>query len=62
MATDGRLESSTAVSEQITHCPAELAPKGRMAIGKTDDPRFVLLERDRYSLPMREIAYLYPAS
>ncbi len=39
------------MSEQITHCPAGLEPKGRMAIGKTDDPRFVVLERDRYGLP-----------
>lgn len=39
------------VSAQITHCPNGLDPKGRMAIGKTDDPRFVVLERDRYSLP-----------
>jgi hypothetical protein len=27
-------------SEKITHCPPELEPKGRMAIGKTDDSRF----------------------
>ncbi len=39
------------VSEQITHCPPELEPKGRMAIGTTDDPQFVVLERDRYGLP-----------
>lgn len=39
------------ISEQITHCPVGLEPKGRMAIGKTDDPQFVVLERDRYSLP-----------
>lgn len=39
------------MSEQITHCPPGLEPKGRMAIGKTDDPRFVVLERDRYGLP-----------
>lgn len=39
------------VSEQITHCPQELEAKGRMAIGKTDDPRFVVLERERYGLP-----------
>jgi hypothetical protein len=38
-------------SEKITHCPPELEPKGRMAIGKTDDTRFVVLEGDRYSLP-----------
>lgn len=39
------------ISEQITHCPVELNLKGRMAIGKTDDLRFVVMERDRYSLP-----------
>ena len=39
------------MSDKITHCPPELEPKGRMAIGKTDDPRFVVLERDRYGLP-----------
>ncbi|QSJ17848.1 hypothetical protein JYQ62_02975 [Nostoc sp. UHCC 0702] len=38
-------------SEKITHCPPGLEPKGRMAIGKTDDSRFVVLEGDRYSLP-----------
>ncbi len=38
-------------SEQITHCPQGLDPKGRMAIGTTDDRRFVVLERDRYGLP-----------
>ncbi|BAY08111.1 hypothetical protein [Calothrix sp. NIES-2098] len=37
--------------EKITHCPPELEPKGRMAIGKTDDSRFVVLEGNRYSLP-----------
>jgi hypothetical protein len=39
------------VSEQITYSPEGLEAKGRMAIGKTDDPRFVVLECDRYSLP-----------
>jgi hypothetical protein len=38
-------------SEKITHCPPELERKGRMAIGKTDDPRFVVLERDCYGIP-----------
>ncbi|BCL36368.1 hypothetical protein [Nostoc sp. MS1] len=38
-------------SEKITHCPPGLQPMGRMAIGKTDDHRFVVLESDRYSLP-----------
>lgn len=37
------------ISEQITS-PVELQAKGRMAIGKTNDPRFVVLERDRYGL------------
>lgn len=39
------------VSAEITHCPKELEPHGRMALGKTDDPRFVVLESDRYNLP-----------
>jgi len=39
------------VSEQITNCPPGLEPQGRIAIGKTDDPRFVVLERERYGLP-----------
>jgi len=38
-------------SPRITHCPEGLEVKGRMAIGKTDDPRFVVLERERYGLP-----------
>jgi hypothetical protein len=38
-------------SAQLTHCPPELEVKGRVAIGKTDDSRFVVLERDRYGLP-----------
>jgi serine/threonine protein kinase len=38
-------------SAQLTHCPPELEGEGRMAIGKTDDARFVVLERDRYGLP-----------
>ena len=33
------------------HCPPGLQCKGRMAISKTDDSRFVVLERDRYGLP-----------
>lgn len=37
--------------EKITHCPPECQPQGRMAIGKTDDPRFVVLASDRYGLP-----------
>ncbi|MDF5733332.1 MAG: hypothetical protein PUP92_36460, partial [Rhizonema sp. PD38] len=38
-------------SQQITHCPPELEPQGRIAIGKTDDAQFVVLERERYGLP-----------
>ncbi|MDF5726094.1 MAG: hypothetical protein PUP91_37755 [Rhizonema sp. PD37] len=38
-------------SQQITHCPPEIEPQGRIAIGKTDDPQFVVLERSRYGLP-----------
>lgn len=38
-------------AEQISHCPEGLELKGRMAIGRTDDPRFVVLEADRYGLP-----------
>lgn len=37
--------------EHLTNCPEELDLKGRMAIGKTDDPRFVVLEAERYGLP-----------
>lgn len=39
------------VSSYLSPCPVGIEPKGRMAIGKTDDPRFVMLERDRYDLP-----------
>ncbi|MBD2772345.1 hypothetical protein ICL16_09730 [Iningainema sp. BLCCT55] len=39
------------VCEKITYFPQELEPQGRIAIGKTDDPRFVVLERERYGLP-----------
>ncbi|GAB1545139.1 hypothetical protein NUACC21_78150 [Scytonema sp. NUACC21] len=38
------------ISEKI-NCPPELQPQGRIAIGKTTDPRFVVLESDRYGLP-----------
>jgi serine/threonine protein kinase len=37
-------------SEKIT-CPPELEPQGRIAKGKTTDPRFVVLESERYGLP-----------
>jgi len=38
-------------SERISPCPPGLEPKGRMAIGRTDDPRFMVLEGDRFGLP-----------
>lgn len=37
--------------EHLSDCPEGLALKGRMAIGKTDDPRFVVLDAERYGLP-----------
>ena len=49
VATDhGQLMGELA---QIIHCPDGLKVEGRVAIGKTDDPRFVVLERGRYGLP-----------
>lgn len=39
------------ISNNLSPCPPGLEPKGRMAIGKTDDPRFAVLDRDRYGLP-----------
>lgn len=38
-------------AEQLTDRPEDLDLKGRMAIGKTDDPRFVVLDAERYGLP-----------
>lgn len=38
-------------SPKMTHCPPEIQPQGRMAIGKTNDLRFFVLERDRFELP-----------
>lgn len=38
-------------AEQLTNRPEDLDLKGRMAIGKTDDPRFVVLDAERYGLP-----------
>lgn len=35
----------------INEYPPELSAKGRMAIGRTDDPRFAVLDADRYGLP-----------
>ncbi len=37
--------------EHLSDCPEGLDLKGRMAIGKTDDPRFVVLDAERYGLP-----------
>ena len=37
--------------EHLSNCPDGLDLKGRMAIGKTDDSRFVILEAERYGLP-----------
>jgi serine/threonine protein kinase len=37
--------------EHLSNCPDGLDLKGRMAIGKTDDPRFVTLDAERYGLP-----------
>jgi hypothetical protein len=37
--------------KHLTDCPEGLESKGRMAIGKTDDPRFVVLDAERYELP-----------
>lgn len=37
--------------EQLSNCPEGLDLKGRMAIGKTNDPRFVVLDAERYGLP-----------
>jgi len=36
---------------QIIHCPDGLKVEGRVAIGETSDPRFVVLKGDRYGLP-----------
>lgn len=37
--------------QKLANCPAELQSQGRMAIGKTDDPRFIFLEARRFGLP-----------
>lgn len=39
------------ISEQILPSGNKLDTKGRMAIGKSDDTRLVVLERERYGLP-----------
>jgi len=36
---------------KINDYPANLEAKGRMAIGKTDDPKFFSLDKDRFGLP-----------
>lgn len=38
-------------TEKLTNSPEELQSKGRMAIGKTDDPRFIVLDAKRFGLP-----------
>ncbi|XHX78438.1 MAG: protein kinase [Stenomitos frigidus ULC029] len=38
-------------AEHLPNSPEGLELKGRMAIGKTDDPRFVVLDAERYGLP-----------
>ncbi len=38
-------------TEHLSEYPEGLISKGRMAIGKTDDPRFVVLDAERYGLP-----------
>ena len=49
IATDhGQLMGELA---QIIHCPDGLTVEGRVAIGETNDPRFVVLKGDRYGLP-----------
>jgi hypothetical protein len=36
---------------QIQEYPTHLEAKGRMAIGNTDDPRFIVLDQERFGLP-----------
>ena len=36
---------------QLEECPEGLIAKGRMAIGRTDDPRFIVLDKDHFGLP-----------
>jgi serine/threonine protein kinase len=38
-------------TEHLSNCPEGLDLKGRMAIGKTEDSRFVILDAERYGLP-----------
>ena len=38
-------------AEHLADRPEGIELKGRMAIGKTDDPRFVVLDAERYGLP-----------
>lgn len=37
--------------KRLGNCPKEIESKGRMAIGTTNDQRFVVLEAERFSLP-----------
>jgi len=37
--------------KRLGNCPEGIESKGRMAIGTTNDPRFVILEAERFSLP-----------
>lgn len=37
--------------QKLSDCPEELESKGRMAIGKTNDSRFVFLDARRFGLP-----------
>ncbi|QIZ72616.1 hypothetical protein [Oxynema aestuarii] len=38
-------------SSKYQDCPTNLEPRGRMAKGKTDDPKFLVLSGDRFDLP-----------
>ncbi|MBF2075131.1 MAG: protein kinase [Synechococcales cyanobacterium C42_A2020_086] len=38
-------------STKLAHCPETLRPQGRMAVGRADDPRFAVLDQQRYGLP-----------
>jgi hypothetical protein len=39
------------ITTQISNPPPELDLQGRMGLGRTDDPRFAVLEPDRFALP-----------
>ncbi|KAM3100084.1 methylation-associated defense system protein kinase MAD6 [Phormidesmis sp. 146-12] len=38
-------------SSQLTDLPHNIQAKGRIALGKVNDPRFIILEADRFRLP-----------